>query len=302
MNGGEPQNPFTAGNFIFNAIGSFYRTALRRGLDARIPRNIGKFHDNDCVITWLNKLTEINDVRRSRAIENFIITNVVSYLQEANQNYEFEQVFLNNIYEGAGSCGDRVSLSILRLDLAYQLHKADLSDIRNLLHLLLNGVWTLDLLEKCALEKIQRLRNSQEDIEVMLGFALRLKNHLSIPTSIETMIYPGLSDLTCLDLQRAKSFVLSRRNNLDMANDFLFEQPQWINALHHNYSQEMENLYRREEIERGELEDQYDVGSYPTEEEYKKLTPHRKNFSKEILSQLYHPTSSSWFARWPCLS
>lgn len=73
---------------------------------------------------------------------------------------------------------------------------------------------------------------------------------VNLPT-IETMLYPGLSDLTFLDLQRAKNFVLSRRNNLDMANDFLFEQPQWINALHHKYSQEMRNLYSIEETERG---------------------------------------------------
>ena len=294
-------DPFDTRNVDFNVLGSTYRTTLRRDLDERIPANIGKFHGNDCVIIWLNKLTETSDVRRSRAVKDFIVTNVISYLQEANENPEFEQIFLTNIYEGAGSCGDRVSLSILRLDLAYQLHKADLSNLENLLHLLLNGTWTLHLLETCALEKMQNLRSRAEEIEVMLGFPIRLKNHLSIPTRIETMRYPSLSDLTFRDLQGAKNFVLSRRNNLDMANDFLFEQPQWIQALKHNYSETMKNLLDVEETERGELEDRYG-DSLPPLEEYNKLTPHRKNFSKEILSQFYHPTSSSWLAGWTFFS
>lgn len=293
---GEQNSVTTRRNLDFNVEGRTYRTTLHRNLDERIPANIGKFHNNDCVITWLNKLTETNDVRRSRAIENFIVTNVVSYLQEANQNPEFEQIFLANIYEGAGSCGDRVALSLLRLNLAYELHKADLSNVENILYLLLNGTWTLHLLEICALEKIQSLGNHTDEIEVMLGFAISLKNHLSIPTTIETMLYPSLSDLTFMDLQRAKNFVLSRRNNLDMANDFLFEQPKWIEALHHNYSERMENLEEAEETEQKELEDRYG-NSFPPLEEYTKLTRHRKNFSKEILSQLYHPTSSGWFAR-----
>lgn len=253
-------NPVYRRSLDYNVIGSTYRTVLRSDLDERIPASIGKFHNNDCVITWLNKLTETRDFRRSRAIENFIVTNVISYLREANQNPEFGQIFLTNIYEGAGTCGDRVSLSILRLDLAYQLHKADLSNIENFLHLLLHGTWTLHLLEQCALEKIQRLRNrvdEVDEIEVMLGMAICLKNHLSIPTRIETMLYPALSDLTSRDLQRAKNFVLSRRNNLDMANDFLLQQPQWINALHHNYSETMKNLQDAEEAERGALEERY---------------------------------------------
>lgn len=284
----------------FNVEGSTYRTTLHRNLDERIPANIGKFQDNDCVITWLNKLTETNDVRRSRAVENFIVTNVVSYLQEANQNPEFEQLFLENIYEGAGSCGDRVALSLVRLNLAYELHKADLSNVENILYLLLNGTWTLNLLELCALEKIRSLRSADE-IEVMLGFVIGLKNHLSIPTTIETMLYPSLSTLNFMDLEGAKNFVLSRRNNLDMANDFLFEQPKWIEALHRNYSERMKNLLDLEEGERGELEDRYG-NSLPPAEEYQKLTRHTKNFSKEILSQLYHPTSPGWFARLPFFS
>lgn len=280
----------TRRNVDFNVLGSAYRTTLRRDLDGRIPANIGKFRNNDCVILWLNKLTETSDVRRSRAVENFIVTNVVSYLQEANQDPEFEQIFIANINEGAGSCGDRVSLSILRLDLAYQLHKADLSNLQNLVHLLLNGIWTLELLQECAMEKIRSLRNRPDEIEVMLGYAIRLKTNLSIPITIETMLFPSLSSLTFSDLQRAKNVVLSCRNNLDRANDFLFEQPQWMNALHHNYSETMKNLQDREQAEREELEDRYG-NSYPPIEEYANLTPHRKKFSKEILSQFYHPTS-----------
>lgn len=293
------QNPIRR-NLDFNVEGSTYRTTLHRNLDERIPANIGKFHNNDYVITWLNKLAETSDVRRSRAIENFIVTNVVSYLQEANQNPEFEQIFIANINEGAGSCGDRVALSILRLDLAYQLHKADLSNVENLVHLLLNGTWTLNLLELCALEKIRSL-SSADEIEVMLGFAISLKNHLSIPTTIETMLFPSLSNVSFRDLQRAKNFVLSSRNNLDLANDFLFEQPKWMEALHHNYPEMMENLQDVEQAERGELEDRYE-NSFPPAEEYTKLTPHQKNFSKEILSQLYHPTPAGWLSRLPFFS
>lgn len=184
---------------------------------------------------WMYKLSGTADFK-NRTLQTAFITTIIEYLERANKDPSFREVLSATILDAVNTCGDRVALSIVKLGVTYKLSIINSKDIQGLHHLLIRGVWTLELLHQLARQKIQALRIFDE-IEVYLGYPIALKESLNIPIDIKNMLYFRCSMLTPKDLELAKNTVLNAIHNEEEHINFLIQQPQWLEALKANYKE-----------------------------------------------------------------
>lgn len=193
---------------------------------------------------WLHKLTLVADFK-GRSQQAFV-TKIVEYLERANEDSSFRDVFSATISDAVNTCGDRVALSVLKLGITYKLSTIDLTNIQSVHHLLTRGVWALELLHEIARQKIPTLQMFDE-IEVYLGYPVKLKEELDLPIDIDNMLYFNFSALTPSDLEIAKNSILSTINNIQEKTSFLIEQPQWLDALKLKYGEQFAAIDKEKE-------------------------------------------------------
>lgn len=246
---------------------------------AKLPQKQLHLFDSLELKSWLNRLSEIPEFS-SETNRHILAKKILGILEEASINPSFKEAFYGIIQDASETCGDRVALSILHLDIQHQLANMDVSDMSNLANFLTQGVWALDLLEKCARKKVEGLAGIDE-IETYLAYPIYLKDALDIPIVQEEMLYFRCSGVTEEDLQEAKKFVLEHQNDREKQLQFLLSQKTWIEALTINHPKEMQQI----EAERDKLasQDNLDAEAYSRiQEEYNtKLL----ELSRTILSQ-----------------
>lgn len=221
----------------FDEIGPSIEQSLRNlyTISGMAYRELSNIKELPNLKMWLSKLSLTADFRgSSRAI---VATKIIGYLERSNEDTSFRDIFSATISDAVNSCGDKVALSILKLGVTYKLSTIDLRDMGNLNYLLTRGVWALDLLHEIAQQKIKTLRFVDET-EVYLAYPVKLKEALNLPIDIEDMLYFSFSELTPRDLQFAKESVLSTIAKEEEHVAFLIEQPQWIEALKLNYTEQ----------------------------------------------------------------
>lgn len=184
---------------------------------------------------WLHKISATADFK-DQTLQRAYITKIIEYLEQANEDSSFLKVFSATILDAVDTCGDRITLSLVKLGVTYKLSTINPKDIQGLHYLLIRGVWALELLHEVARQKIQTLRMFDE-IEVYLGYPIKLKESLNIPIDVKDMLYFPCSALTLEDLELAKNTVLNAINNEEEHINFLIEQPQWFDALKANYKE-----------------------------------------------------------------
>lgn len=198
----------------------------------REPQDLSNLEHSETLRSWLSRLSRVSDYSRANAnTRRAFITNIITYLEEANRNPEFQNIFNQIIYDASATCGDRVALSVLHLDIAYQLENIDLSNMRELSQFLLRGCLAMELLEECARQKVQSMLSEVDELEVYLGYPIALKQELNLPISQETMLYFRCSLLTREDLAIANDFVMSHLNDHDACLTFLIRHDTWKRAL-----------------------------------------------------------------------
>ncbi|QZA58766.1 NEL-type E3 ubiquitin ligase domain-containing protein [Candidatus Rhabdochlamydia porcellionis] len=190
--------------------------------------------------SWLHRLSDIADFQKGGYLQKALATKVLDYLIQANDNQEFHKVFYTVIQDAATTCGDRVTLSILHLGVAYRLAKISLKEMKELADFL-KGLWAINILEDVARKKIPALPFFDE-VEVYLGYPIQLKEALNLPIDAQEMLYFDCSALTSKDLQEAKTFVLSKQENQKEYFDFLINHDKWIEALASNHQEEYQNI------------------------------------------------------------
>lgn len=225
---------------------------------AKLPQKQLDLSDSLELRSWLNRISEIS----SETNRHILAKKIIGIVEEASISPSFRDVFYGIIEEASETCGDRIALSILHLDIQHGLANIDISDMPNLATFLSNGVWTLDLLEKCARKKVETLPGVDE-IETYLAYPIHLKEALDIPIVQEGMLYFRCSGVTEQDLQEAKNFVLEHRNNKEKQLQFLLSQEKWMEALRINYPEKMEQM----EAERQHLASQDNLDG----EDYSKI-------------------------------
>lgn len=270
------------------------RVSTTATINNRIPyeivSNIGNLPRSESLITWLNKLTEVKEYHNVHTRAN-LIAMVIDYLQEANRNEEFRETFLYNVNEGYNTCGDRTALSILRIDIAHQLATASLSDMSKLSKIYLKGALTIDLLEECAREKVNR-ENIKEAIETYLIYPIKLRKDLEIPIKLNNMLFPPLSRVTRSDLTVAKNYVLEYLQVEENCLNFLIEQKKWIESLEENYKDKMEEAKRTRDNAVEELEGAN--SAYATSAAYAEINDAYKKTLKDLSKKGIQSSGRFW--------
>lgn len=195
-------------------------------------RELPNLTEIPCLEEWLHKLFNTADFRGQ--FRQTVANRIIDYLERANEDPSYREIFSATLLDAVNSCGDRVTLSVLKLGVTYQLSIVDESDTQKIHHLLTRGTWALDLLHEIARQKISSMRFVDE-IEVYLGYPVKLKEELKLPIEVGEMLYFRFSSLTRDDLELAKNVVLTTLNNEEEHLNFLISQPKWIDTLKLNY-------------------------------------------------------------------
>ncbi|MCH9625234.1 MAG: E3 ubiquitin-protein ligase ipaH9.8 [Chlamydiales bacterium] len=116
----------------------------------------------------------------------------------------------------------------------------DTSNLPMLGKFLVNTVWVIDILEECARNKIPALRFFDE-VEVYLGYIVKLKDRLNLSIAVEDMLYFHCSSLSEEDLSIAENIVREKLES-DEKYEYLIKNDKWIKALREQFPNEMEQI------------------------------------------------------------
>ncbi len=185
---------------------------------------------------WLAKLCTMADFNAGGAGKEALVQKITEYLELADSNESYRNLFNSTIEDASKTCGDRMALSVIHLGLAKYLASIDLSDTDALAQFLLNTVWIVDQLENIARDKILVLRARNplgkiDEIEVYLAYLIKLKERLHLNLDVSEMLYFRCSDLSDKDLDQAFKRVVAKRGDFEEQCAFLASQELWRKAL-----------------------------------------------------------------------
>lgn len=206
---------------------------------------------------WAMKLMEMAEFTStsedSGELKKALASKILSYLDKANTDPGFLEVFKEIIAEAKITCGDRVSLSILKMGINYKIMTVDKTNLPELSHLLINGSFLLSTLENVARTKVKDINEARmqdlkesgkefdfeedgvDQIEVYLGYPIQLKAELDIPIDVEFMRFYTCSDLTEGDIEAAKEFANSSLLQSEAKYEQLVSDSTWKDALSNKY-------------------------------------------------------------------
>lgn len=182
--------------------------------------------DKENLRNWLSRLSYIGDYRANKRKE--LAVSIYRALEKAEKQDSFREIFWNCIKDAHETCGDRMALSLLYLDLQFEI--AECQDIGRLAYLLGHGTWALSELEKIAGNKVRSL-NFVDEIEVYLAYPIKLKDELQLPIALDSMLYFGCSSVTDKDLRLAGKIVKDGLSNKETYCDNLVNNGIWQKAL-----------------------------------------------------------------------
>lgn len=196
--------------------------------------------DSLVLLSWLQRLGSVAEFK-TETNKKVLATKVLDILGTANENPLFRETFFKVIDEASATCGDRVALSIINLDIKQQLETINLMQIQETASFLLRSMFPMDLLEKHALKKI-REKQATDNLETFLAYPIKLKEDLNLPFTQGEMRYFECSQVTPGDLQEAKDMVLSHQQNQEKCISFLIDNDVWKKVLSLNYPKEWQRI------------------------------------------------------------
>lgn len=178
---------------------------------------------------WLNRL--YND--SGTTIVKQLIPHLLEMLLEMSRNEEFMQEACNIMHDATATCGDRVILSILYISLQFKMHVLSdkLDNPREIASFLVRGPFIMTELEKVARSKIKTMRVVDE-LEVYLGYPIKLRDRLRIPIETKEMLYYSCSSLDDKDLNAAATAVEAKLRDKSHIAQFLSTQPLWTKVIY----------------------------------------------------------------------
>ncbi|MBS0650293.1 MAG: hypothetical protein JSR93_03930 [Verrucomicrobia bacterium] len=216
------------------------------------PREYPHLAGEGNVATWISRLSDTADYKRQGQFQVEFAKKIIGYLKQAEEDPEFREVFLNIIADASETCGDRVSLSILHVGIAKRLKMLEGQGLKPLAEFLTKTVWPIQLLEEIARDKTEVLPFFDE-IEVYLGYPIKLREKLRLEIDVEDMLYFRCSALTDQDLESAVQSVQSKQQNDEEKCAFLVQRDDWKKALEaaypEQYAASMDKAYEELEAE-----------------------------------------------------
>jgi len=217
-------------------------------IDKKIFRlqNLLQTVDVEMLRLWLSRISATTDFASGGMLQKALVGKIIEFLEKAEVDNAFCEIFAKVIKKAVKTCGDRVSLSIIHIGIQFRLAQIDLSDVHTLANFLVRNVWVIDQLEKFAWTKVLLLRQSLpedqiDEIEIYLGYLIQLKNELNLSIDIETMQFFKCSNITDHDLAQAKESIQTKLKD-ESKYEFLIQDHKWLAALSHQHKEQIDQI------------------------------------------------------------
>ncbi len=163
---------------------------------------------------WLNNLLETSDFTTgSVELKKQLAIVVLNIFKFAAKNVDFRAAFKNFLEEAVVSCVDRVTLSVIELEILVRLKELSGQKLNKKEVLdLIRSAQAIHLLNKFAEIKLATMRLS-DPLDVHLGFLIHCKKPLEaqgvkLPFTSEHMQFFGITNITAGDIRNAVSHVM----------------------------------------------------------------------------------------------
>jgi Leucine-rich repeat (LRR) protein len=234
--------------------------------------------------SWLAKLSTIGDYKNKR---KELALKIYKAIEKADQELDFRDTFLSCIDEAETTCGDRMAMSLLYLDINFQIAEcAKRKDLKELAYLIGHGSWALSELSQIAENKVCTLR-IVDPIEVYLAYPIKLKEELKLPIILDTMLYYACSDVTQADLADATKPIKEKLSNLDAYADILIENSTWLECLESQREEEYKKIIQQYETAGEALSEDSDIKEFARVEQERQNN--LKNLTKTVLKDVGLP-------------
>lgn len=219
----------SAEDFERNTGGELDKLLSDLAKEANKPKIVLKnLRGNPHLKVWLSRLQMVGDYNTKR---QKIAALVDQAIRHAEADADYQKTFLMSIKGAADTCGNRMAVSLLYLEIHLQIAEAiEKKDLSRLAYLIGHGSWTLGELGRIAHLKIKS-SNATQEIEVYLAYPIKLKKALNIPISQDTMLYEACASLSEEDLKGAEDFVKSQLSDITAYCNILAEDADWEKGL-----------------------------------------------------------------------
>jgi Trp operon repressor len=252
-------NPFP--NVIHQILSNIYGVAKEDQVEG-LEEFLEAFEDAETLQTWFDRLkwAEPEGEVKKESFYKFVL----EILKKAFSDESFKQVFYSVLTESISSCGDRVLLNLLTLDMEQQKRELDRKNPAVVAEFLRTGPYALVILEEYArtfiaaeevnLAETLRAEGRSDDeikiiveesidpIEVLLGLPIKLKEALFLPINLSHMHFFNISNLSQHHLDEAMAEVSARRSNLELFLNYLVESDFWLEVLRENFKERYESI------------------------------------------------------------
>ena len=226
-----------------DAFGRFKEAAPQERQDLK-QLEISKLREAEelwpTISVWLGKLESSNDFRtmNTRAVT---AERVLLVLKLAEENPKYRKFFYIVLHGASESCTDRATLPLCALEIQKAVIEAQAGSVDQMLKVL-KGAFAAELLDGCAGEFMNMYGRSRgsDEIEVYLGFQVKLKAEFNLPIGVRNMGYFTYSKLQESDFAAARIKVHQGLQNQEKFIDFLVRQKTWVKKLEKDFASEKE--------------------------------------------------------------
>lgn len=223
-----------------NYLKRFLKISGRTSVDLSFITNLSIYEKGQMQM-WLSRLSGVANFRREGETEKRFAQRILSYIEFASKDEGFRDVLLGIVDGASKTCGDRVILSVLHIDLAYQLATMDKSNPQKVADFLKRGPGALRILEEIARNKVPTL-GMVDEIEVYLAYPIQLKEVLGLPINTDKMLHFKVSGVTAQDLEQARQKVQTFFDDKNALLRFLVGQEIWVDILKKTFPEQHEAL------------------------------------------------------------
>lgn len=163
--------------------------------------------------------------------------SIVDILKQATKDNNIKSLLLRVLDEASTTCGDRIALSALHLDIQSNLSKKEGPE--EVYKFLVHTVYAMSILEDTARNIVPSLRLT-DPLEVFLGLPIKLKEEFKLDINMSNMLYLSCSGLRDEHFQQARDNLNEALQDKDKVISFLLEQPKWMKVLEKSCSNEIE--------------------------------------------------------------
>lgn len=215
-----------------------------------IELDITALEQNEPLITsvdiWLKYLMKSADYRND-VTRPLLIKRVLSILEYAVLDLEFQEICENLLYLATDNCEDGGILKVNTLELEKKIRQSGNLSIEELLKLL-KGAFAVTLLEEFASKFIPTLPTvhlkdlTVDPVVIHLALQIKLKFKLDLPFDCVEMNYFDASRLTQKDIDEAEFYARQSIENHEKLGAYLVTQSNWQEKLKKIFHSEISDL------------------------------------------------------------